>query len=355
MMQESGGAFHVPSTTLGANGALQNCKGAVMNHRQPPTNAVPGAPTVRLQGYDVLLLPSGTDPAAPLRFAPGNDVGNRRFRVLLSLFRRRYLAARSVGDEAACASVAGLVLETVCDRCVPHGRFFVQHEGGWRQFERDGPATVRMVQRALELEPVESSAPPKREQPAPFLEMLCQAAEGKAPLRDESEEEPGPFDVVCDAEGKGLAKERGYTGNNRLKILLAIRMRSYRAASGRRGKRKIAKEVVSSVLDEAGGRYLRCDASGRYEILPRKDAVECTQRAFDAANRRMTRKRKRKDCSEAQKMVQRKHKRAILNMAEKTHREGRSKGVKLFAGAIVPNEAFSSRVVTHREVVPKAA
>ena len=277
-------------------------------------------------------------------------------RVLLSLFRRRYLAARAVGDEAECASVASLVLETVCDRCVPNGRFFVQHEGGWRQFERDGPATVRMAQRALELEPVEA-APPKRERPAPFLEMLCQAAEGKAPLRDESEEEPGPFDVVCDAGGKGLAKERGYTGNNRLKILLAIRMRSYRAASGRRGKRKIAKEVVSSVLDEAGGRYLRCYASGRYEILPRKDAVECTQRAFDAAARRIARKRKRKRkaYSEAQKMVQRKHKRAILNMAEKTHREGGSKGVDLFAAsAIVPNEAFSS-VVTHREVVPKAA
>ena len=50
----------------------------IMNHQHQSANAAPGAPTVRLQGYDVLLLPSGTDPAAPLRFAPGNDVGNRR-------------------------------------------------------------------------------------------------------------------------------------------------------------------------------------------------------------------------------------------------------------------------------------
>jgi len=52
----------------------------------------------------------------PLRFAPGNHVGNQRFLVLLSLFRQRYLQADLFGHEYDCISIAQEVLETVCHK-----------------------------------------------------------------------------------------------------------------------------------------------------------------------------------------------------------------------------------------------
>lgn len=222
-----------------------------------------------------------------------------------------------------------------------------------------------MVRRALEIELVEPAPPMPRapppekacQRPSRFLELLCRAAEAKVPLVDASAapvSTPGPFDVVCDADGTGLATEVRCTGNNRLKVLLAIRMRTY-LASDRRGKRRLADEVVSSILDDAAGRYLRLEAAaGTYAILSRDVATVCTKRAFDAAARKFGRRRKRKAPSEAAKLVQRKHKRAILDRAEKNNQEGGNKGLSLFASVVVPGEAFSS-VVMHREVVPKAA
>mmetsp|Transcript_28233 Transcript_28233/g.60159 ORF Transcript_28233/g.60159 Transcript_28233/m.60159 type:complete len:94 (-) Transcript_28233:14-295(-) len=53
--------------------------------------------SIEFSNYDVLLMPCEAD--EPVRFAPGNHVGNQRFRVLLSLFRRRYLQAVGRGDE----------------------------------------------------------------------------------------------------------------------------------------------------------------------------------------------------------------------------------------------------------------
>ncbi|KAL7540838.1 hypothetical protein ACHAXR_011011 [Thalassiosira sp. AJA248-18] len=259
---------------------------------------------IQLHNYDVLLVPSTNK--EPLRLAPGNHVGNQRFQVLLSLYRQKYLQANMFGDEYECMCIAKEVLETVCDKCVPNGRFFEQDRNSrWQQFGRDSPSTIGMIRSALKNDPIVSASlerNPKRVcRRAEGFELLCRAASKKFPTQDEFVESPNPFDVVCEANGLGISRDRKHTGNNRLKIMINIRKNE---ASDQEGTQRVAEEVVSSILDDASSHFLQVDKpSGKYKLVSREFATTCIKNALGPASGG---EKKQFRESEVKKLVQRK-------------------------------------------------
>ena len=304
------------------------------------TNSIPSS--IRLNSYDVLLLPrrSADD---PLRFAPGNHVGNQRFRITLSLFRERYLQSYIFGDEYECVSIAQEVLSTVCDKCIPNGRFFeLGSDMRLRPLDRDSAPTIVMIRNALKNEPRDtvhrsmqrSTKRVCRRTSASGFELLCQAvaAENKLPVPEDDNfvASPNRFDVVCHANGLDIS-HNSHTGNNRLKVMMDIRMKSYET-SDKEGKLRIAEEVVSSILDDASGHFLQREhfggASGKYKILSREKAIAYINTALKTANENKQRAslvhKQQFRKAEAHHLVSGKHKRAILGRVEKK-RQGMEK------------------------------
>mmetsp|Transcript_3583 Transcript_3583/g.6553 ORF Transcript_3583/g.6553 Transcript_3583/m.6553 type:complete len:319 (-) Transcript_3583:29-985(-) len=286
-------------------------------------NTVAAIPT-QLHNYDVLLVSSAND--EELRFAPGNHVGNQRFRVLLSIFRQKYLQANLFGHEYECISIAQEVLETVCNKCVPNGRFFGKgRDNRWQQFGRDSLSTI--IMNALKNEPTKNSSftrSPKRvcRRSSGFL-LLYNAASKKLPVSDECVASPNPFDIVCEANGLSISQDCQYTGNNRLKIIFDIRKKSYET-SDQEGKQSIIKEIVSSIIDDASGHFLQVDKpSSMYKHISRKLATACIKKALDTATEGEKRQFRE---SEVKKLVQRKHKKAILDRQENRKRGNYSVG-----------------------------
>ncbi|KAL7531206.1 hypothetical protein ACHAXR_003899 [Thalassiosira sp. AJA248-18] len=281
-------------------------------------NSMAGMP-IQLHNYDVILLPS-SNREGPLRFAPGNHVGNRRFEVLLSLYRQKYLQANLFGDECECVRIAQEVLETVCDKCVPNGRIFKHGRNNrWQQFGRDSPSTIGMIRNALKNDPIESASlerSPKRVcRRDEGFELLCKAASKKLPTQDEFVQSPNPFDVVCESNGLAVLQDSKHTGNNRLNIMLDIRKKNYET-SDQEDKQMIAEEVVSSIIDDASGNFLQVDkASGMYKLVSsRVLATTCIKNALGTA---LEGEKKQFRESEVKKLVQRKHKKAIMDRFEK--------------------------------------
>lgn len=309
-------------------------------------NTVAGIP-IQLHSYDVLLS-VGSD---TLSFAPGNHVGNQRFRVLLSIFRQRYLQADMFGDDYDCTSIAKEVFETVCYKCVPNGRFFEQgRNNGWQQFDHDSPSTIAMIKNALKNEPIEVSAmerTPKRLRRADSsgFELLWNAASKELPASSQGfVASPNPFDVVCEANGLGISQDRKHTGNNRLKIMFDMRMNIYKAST-EKGKQMVAEEFVSSIIDDASGHFLQVDKpSDTFKVISRTLATACVRTALDTP----TGVKKIRE-SEVKKLVQRKHKKAILDRVEK--RKGA--GINFFSCYATPTTF--NKVSKLNGVVSKAA
>ncbi|KAL7529546.1 hypothetical protein ACHAWF_003020 [Thalassiosira exigua] len=288
-------------------------------------NSVAGAPVVRVNNYDVLLLRS--ENSQSLRFAPGIHVGNCRFTVLLSLFRQRYMQAYMLGEADECIEIAHEILETVCNKCIPNGRFFIQgHNNKWRQCKQGDPSVISLIQTALKKQPrqlprINAERCPKRVcRGSAGFELLYKAASKQLASPEKLVPSPKTFDVVCDADGVSLTKGDKHTGNNRLSVLLDIRMKQYQKTD-KEEKNRIAAEVVSSIVDDAGARFLQSDKqSGKYKLLPRESAVACVKRALDTASE--VEKQKFRD-AEVKKLRCRRHKKAILDRLE-NQRGGKS-------------------------------
>lgn len=275
----------------------------------------------RIHNYDVLLLPS-TD-GEPLRFAPGNHVGNQRFQVTLCLFRLRYRQAELFGHAYECASIANELLDVVCKKCVPNGRFFLKGSNG-RWCQLFGDALSNIILNGLKNEPVEtdcSERSPKRVcRRSVGFEPQHVESSNTLPAKDDVVASPNPFDVVCKADTNGklsLAQDRQHTGNNRLKVVFDMRKRSYEN-SDREGKQRIAREVVSSIIDDASGHFLLSEkSSGTFKLVSRERAAACVKAALDAV---ADGERGRFRQAEVKKLVQRKHKKAIIGQLESRKR-----------------------------------
>ena len=251
------------------------------------------------------------------------------------------------------------------------------------QFQRDGSSMIKMARKALKHDPEDDSnssattseeRSPKRACRRPdSLELLCKAASNELPTTQHAQikfiEAPNPFDVICRPDGRGMVRDRKHTGNNRLKIMLDLRKNKYET-SNEEGRRRIVEEVVSSIVDDASSNFLRQvdkKSSGKYEVLSRDVATICVKFALDddatattttaaeatADNMGVDNKLQFRK-SEVQKLVQRKHKKAILDRLENNrNRKAGGSNNCLISDAPMPTTFHS--LSTRNVLVPKAA
>lgn len=234
---------------------------------------------VDFSNYDVLLMSSSTE--GVVRFAPGNHVGNERFRVLLSLHRSRYLQADKSGDDDMCTKIAKEVLDLVCSKCIPNGRFFEQVDtddgSSWKELDVN-LSTIELIKQALKNEPTTSplmTSSPKqlRRRRRTYGSIVSEDSEGENTIT-----KPDRFDVICEANGQQLKFGSEHTGNYRLKVLLDMRLSSSSwNKSSPPDKEQAANDIVSSIVDASSSRFLRVKNNEEegYVAMSREMAVEC--------------------------------------------------------------------------------
>ena len=235
-------------------------------------------PNLASSNYNVLLMPREAD--EPFHFAPGSHVGNQRFRILLSLFRQRYLQADARCDDEQCKSIAREVIDTLYNQCVPNARIYEQRSDAACQELQLGPTTVSFIQNALKNEPKDCLHSTFR----PCAQVCRRIVSSGSISCYNSEEEaitmPNRFDVLFNTDWLQL-NDCNHTGNNRLKVMLDMRMELYKK-SNLPTKREIAAEVVASIMDEARSKFLEVDEmSGMFKPISRDLAVICTKNFFD--------------------------------------------------------------------------
>jgi len=288
-----------------------------MNESESIQDTKPRSKPIQLSNYDVLFSPGPSE----------HHVGNERFKVMLSLYRYRYLQANAVGDDLECLSIAQEIMETITSKCYPRGSFYeIGDDGFYRKLEL-GLSTVNLIRCALK----KAFAPqaqchghhnydeermPKgvcrRIAGAEGFELLYEAANE---MSEDLVSSPNKFDVICEATSHISVQQDGHVGNNRLKIMFDIRMEAYKIADSG-GKLKIAREVVSSILDDVSARFLRLDTqSGMYKPLTRESAILYVQNSFEHDYTAVGEKETIR--AEAIKnLLARKHKRSVLHRIE---------------------------------------
>jgi hypothetical protein len=131
---------------------------------------------------------------------------------------------------------------------------------------------------------------------------------------------PNRFDVILNTEWLQLKHDCIHTGNNRLKVMLDMRMELYKK-SNIPMKREIAAEVVASIMDEACSRFLEVDeTSGMFKPISRELAVICMKNCFDTnadGDERHLINQHQVRQSEAKMLVARKRKKNLLGKYER--------------------------------------
>lgn len=236
----------------------------------------------KFSSYDILLLSSRgeaddhDDNRASIRFAPGY-VGNHRFIVLLSLYRPRYHDAEKRGDANGCIRIASELVDVVCSKCIPNGRFFEQQKddnngrGQWREL-RSCP--ISLVQCMLK---------DTRQFVMPSKPKLLRRRRSSIVSNDSEYSMPNRFDVICEEKGQHLKKGSEHTGNNRLKVMLNMRMSTYSKANPT-GKHRIIEEIVTSIMVDASSVFLRVTEERfgvRYLPMSRELAMECISNTLE--------------------------------------------------------------------------
>jgi len=236
--------------------------------------------SIDFSNYDVLLMPSSTE--GVVRFAPDNHVGNQRFRVLLSLHRSRYLQAEKSGDDDMCTKIAKEVLDLVCNKCVPNGRFFDQVDtddgsSSWKELDVN-LSTIELIKQALKNEPTTSplmtSSTKLYKRRRTYGSIVSEDSEGETTITTK----PDRFDVICESNGRQLKFGSDHTGNYRLKVLLDMRLSSSSwSMSSPADKEQTAHDIVSSIVDASSSRFLRVKNNEQegYVAMSREMAVEC--------------------------------------------------------------------------------
>lgn len=339
--------------------------------------------SLQFTNYDVLLLPPSPCNEAAVQFAPCNHIGNNRFNVFLDLYRERFIRAEMMGDRIECNSIAFEVIETITKTCVPRGRIFELCWGGQWQ-ELGSQQASRMTHNALRTPPIESSSSSSpssanrlnpleahsiidfrrsqvRYDDAPPAKRFCRRASdftssqtAMMPMPNTSVDfvlSPSMFDVLCKAGGREYLKSICHVGNNRLKVLIDLRMKSYAVANAN-GRLMIASEVAGSIIDETCGRFLQEEkGTGGWTHMSLEAALICVSNALHEATVAHNTERTKLYASAVQNLRSRRHKKAVLDKIADRKRD-------VFFDKFTPPVSFNHGIggpSKQKEVMPRAA
>lgn len=285
---------------------------------EPEPEPEPSEPTV-LTNYDVLFATPffSTSPhRKDSEYTLINHVGNRRFLVLINIYRPRYIAAAEQDDQGECLRIVLEIIKTIRQQCEPNGRFLQQDANSTQWLEIDEVAIlVRIV--AGELTKFFHSSE-DREQPAKrartgiensFGPRYQEAAKKKKfPHEGSLVGKPKPFDVICNITSLSLQENANHVGNNRLQVIMDIRFNDFQSST-HEDRNIIVQDIVNSIIDDSSSQFLSVHvSSGTYMPLSRETAAMCIKNALDS---------KLVISSEADQLVSRYYKKRLLGEVER--------------------------------------
>ena len=270
--------------------------------------------SMSISNYDVLVDPPVAGKTSDYQLAKHkNHVGNNRLQVFLNMNQHSYNTASQNGDLNKCNSIVDKIVGTVCQQCVPRGRFLVSSKNEnsvqWNQMDED--TAKAMLHRVLQHAKATVSTKPnvingsdegqKRRRRSSLLRrsasesMLGMAAisdKKKLTRKEESMEEPtwkssanqklltpSRMDVILTCKKDALDPNSQSVGNNRLHIMVAMQSSKYRGATID-GKEAVLDDVMQTVNVFWKGRFL-VEGSEGHEELSKEDARNALRSIFD--------------------------------------------------------------------------
>ena len=292
-------------------------------------------PTV-LTNYDVLFAfafaPHFSSPSPDHKdseYTLINHVGNRRFLVLINIYRPRYIAAYEQDDQVECMRIVLEIIKTIRQQCEPNGRFLQQDANSNQWLEIDEVAIlVRIVEGELtkhfhSSEDGERTLKRARTSTVTlalenFFEPFYQEVAKKKFSRDGSRvSKPKPFDVICNSKWLSLQENANHVGNNRLQVILDMRFKSFESSS-HKDRNIIVQDIVSAIIDDSSSQFLSLHVgSGTYMPLSRETAAICIKNALDSKLPTTATDVQKTFSSEANQLVSRYHKKRFLGEVER--------------------------------------
>ena len=274
-----------------------------------------------ITNYDVLVEPPIPGKSGDYQLDKHkNHVGNNRLGVFLNLHRPGYDSAWKRSDMNECNNIVDKIFNTVCEQCVPRGRFLVSSSPNgngddslplvWNQMDEISAKTfLRSVLQPTETttttntntsgtDQAEDSEEKKRRRRSSLLRrsasesLVGMVLDSKKKLsKFQTQEEPTAWkshrnggvtlkrmDVILTKSGNALDPNSQSVGNNRLHILVAMQSSKYQQAV-MEGKEAIVNEVITTVNMFWKGRFLKEGGDG-YEELSKEEARDAVRSIF---------------------------------------------------------------------------
>ncbi len=296
----------------------------------PKPKPEPKPRPIVLTNYDVLFAPFS--PSLPNRKDPKytliNYVGNRRFLVLINMYRPRYIDAAEQDDQVECLRIVVEIIKTISQKCEPNGRFLQQDANSHQWLEIDELAIlVPIVEDELTKtfhSAEDGERPAKREHTSivtlenNFEPSYQEAAMKKMKSSHEGSRvgKPKPFDVICNITSLTLKENANHVGNNRLQVILDMRFKDFESST-HKDRNVIVQDIASAIIDDSSSQFLSLHvSSGTYLPLSRETAAMCIKNALDS---------KLAISSEANHLVSRYHKKRLLGEVERRNNVSVSK------------------------------
>jgi len=226
-----------------------------------------------------------------------------------------------------CTKIAKAVLDLVCNKCIPNGRFFEQvdtdtgNSSSWKELDIN-LSTIELIKQALKNEPstspLMSSSPKLYKRRRTYGSIVSEDSKGEVTIT-----KPDRFDVICESNGQQLKFGSEHTGNYRLKVLLDMRLSSSSwSMSSPSYKEQDANDIVSSIVDASSSRFLRVknDQEEGYVAMSREMAVECMMNTLSQISYGKRIKKEQQPIvheSEVEMLLRRKRKKDTLELCAK--------------------------------------
>jgi len=258
---------------------------------------------MKITNYDVLIDASEDD---SFRLLNDQHVGNRRFEVVLNIHREEYQNGSLNQDNDEMERIVGKIVDIVCHKCVPNGRFLEKVDFGVSEGEEDDffdlgegqLARMRLHQAlggkapTLEAysnqrdETVADSSASKRRRRGSYARLRRSISESmlfhssiqeedalKAVLDDDDDDSEAPviiphlMDIIFTESKKSLATT-GMPGNNRFQISLNMESQRF-VNSSPDERREILEELQTTVQTHWQGRFLASTDESYEELSPK--------------------------------------------------------------------------------------
>mmetsp|Transcript_50975 Transcript_50975/g.75636 ORF Transcript_50975/g.75636 Transcript_50975/m.75636 type:complete len:327 (-) Transcript_50975:378-1358(-) len=265
--------------------------------------------------------------------------GNKRFRVVISKYGIAYADALDRNDEHAKTYIVEMIVDSICRRCIPTGRFLEvadqglpfqiknnpckqKKQGQWLDLG-DGEVARQRITHVLNSmfyycpQEVSQGIQPKENvenrvrfagnltTQRPIGEMKRRSIStliGKtstSSLPDKkllANEDLSRFDVLCSSRyGGGILRSSRFVGNNRFRVIVSLYRPKFLEID-KRGRFEIVREIVTNLKScSPPGRFLAKDESvNLWRPVSKKMMVASIIQAMNITNRKINRKRIRR-------------------------------------------------------------